>query len=446
MNQIQGEMDLPRLLNSFLISAGIFAAILFWWRPTTDLISIQPVNWSVEYKNKIVSPKNYFGIMGFAKSITSSGKPKPTIEEFIRQQIKDRLIISNSDALRSWLRQKLSDPLFDPDNPVFLNTTHPMLPTVNLPFGYIEISDNTQKAYLQFDRLEPDELADKNIPTTLRFPHRNLAMLISGITLAYFFMRKFLPGSKNIIARSTAATGTNVFMAIFTAGAAVIIMPFFYGWFNDFPPFVFIGGFIVILGIIGLFMFGYQIIAANGLINGKHLIAHWTFDPEQWRIFTEKEYSTEKNEKRLMLLVVSAIILVVGAIFWLIMQDKAAGIVFLVLLGVIAIIAFVAVIVPWLTYRRNLKQTGDIYIGKNCLYLNGAIHTWSFAGARLEDVKLILKPSPMINATYTYWTSAGRYFFFYRQAATVRIPVPQGKLEEANHVVDQLKDIISARH
>lgn len=377
--------------------------------------------------------------MGFAKNRTASDKPKPTIREFIQQQTKDRLIISDSDALNMWLRTKLSDPRFDPDKPLFLNTTDSMLPDINLPFGYIEISDNSKKAYLQFDRLEPDELSGKNIPTDLRFPHRATAMVIFGLTLAWFFMGKFLPGSKNIIGQSTAATGTNVFMGIFTAGTAVIIMPFFYGWINDFPPFVFVGGFIVILGIIGLFMFGYQLIAANGLINGKQLLAHWTFDPEQWRMFTEKEYSTEKNEKRLMLLVVSVIILIVGAIFWLIMRDKAAGIVFLVLLGVIAIIAFVAVIVPWLTYRRNLKQTGDIYIGKNCLYLNGAIHTWSFAGARLEDIKLILKPSPMINVTYTYWTSTGRYFFFYRQAATVRIPIPEGKLEEAENVVRQLK-------
>ncbi|MBU1196624.1 MAG: hypothetical protein KKE62_10795 [Proteobacteria bacterium] len=437
---------MPRILNSFIISAGICAAVLFWWWPAADLVSIQPMNWSAEYKNKIVSPKNYFGITGFAKRITSSDNPKPTLQEFIHQQTRDRLIISTSDALTSWLRQKLSDPLFDPDKPVFLNTTHPMLPDIHLPFGYIEISDHTQKAYLEFNRLEPDELSNKNIPTHLRFPHRTLALLILGLTLVWFFMAKFLPGSKNIIAHSTAATGTSVFMGIFTAGTTVMLLPFFYGWINDSPPFVFVGGFIVILGIIGLFMFGYQMIAAYALINGKQLIAHWTFDPEQWRIFTEKEYSTEKNEKRLMLVVISGIILLVGGIFWLIMRDKAAGIVFLVLLGVIAIIAFVAVIVPWLTYRRNLKQTGDIYIGKNCLYLNGAIHTWSFAGARLEDAKLVLKPSPLINITYTYWTSAGRNFYFYRQAATVRVPVPEGKREEARAVVNQLEEVIFASH
>lgn len=273
----------------------------------------------------------------------------------------------------------------------------------------------------------------------LIFPHKTLALLILGLTLAWFFVSKFLPGSKNIIARSTAATGTKVFMGIFAAGTVVILLPFFSEGVTSFPPFVVIGGFIVILGLIGLFMFGYQIIAANALINGKQLIAHWTFDPEQWRIFTEKEYRTEKNEKCLILVVISGIILLVGGIFWLIMRDTAAGIVFLILLGVIAILAFVAFIVPWLTYRRNLKQTGDIYIGKNCLYLNGAIHTWSFAGARFEDAKLVLKPSPLIHVTYTYWTSAGRSFYFYRQAATVRIPVPQGKLEEARAVVNQLR-------
>lgn len=429
-------MNLPKLLNSFLISTGICAAILFWWRPASDLISIQPVNWSFEYKNKVLSPKSYFGI--------TAQNPKPTLQEFIRQQTNNRLIHADSNALRSWLRQWISDPLFDPDKAAFFNAADPGLPDIHIPFGYLEISDNTQKAYLKFNRLEPDELADKNIPAALRFPHQFTALLIFCMTLAWFFIERFLPGSKNLIARTTAATGANVFMAIFTAGAALIIMPFFYGWSKDSPPFIFIGSFIVLLGIIGLFMFGYQMVAAHGLINGKHLIAHWNFDPEQWRMFAEKEYHEEKNEKRLMLAVIAVIILSVGAVFWLIMRDKAAGIVFLVLLGIIVLLAFVAVIVPWLTYRRNRKQSGDIYIGTNCLYLNGAVHTWSFAGARLENVNLLSKPFPMINITYTYWTSTGRYFFFYRQAATLRVPIPEGKLDDARRVVEQLEKIISA--
>ena len=126
------------------------------------------------------------------------------------------------------------------------------------------------------------------------------------------------------------------------------------------------------------------------------------------------------------------------------MRDKAAGIVFLVLLGIIVLLAFVAAIVPWLTYRRNRKQSGDIYIGTNCLYLNGAIHTWSFAMARLKNVKLLSKPLPLIKITYTYWTSTGRYFFFYRQATTLRVPIPEGKRDDAKLVVDKLEKIISA--
>ena len=140
-------------------------------------------------------------------------------------------------------------------------------------------------------------------------------------------------------------------------------------------------------------------------------LACWTYDPEEWKRFVAWEFTEETSEKRGLLMLVSAIILVVGGGFWLVMRDAAAAWVFVFLIGLAALLWAVAWIVPRLTRRRNLKALGEVYIGRSGIYMNGAVHTWNLPGSRFESAAFIEKPFPLLVFVYSYLMVAGRALY-----------------------------------
>jgi hypothetical protein len=106
-------------------------------------------------------------------------------------------------------------------------------------------------------------------------------------------------------------------------------------------------------------------------------------------------------------------------------------------MGLTALLWAVAWIVPRLTRRRHLKNAGEIYIGKSGISVNGAVHTWNIPGSRLESVAFTEKPLPLLTFVYSYPMVAGRFLYVFRQAASVRVPVPRGRETEALELTEQ---------
>lgn len=428
------------MFRSILICSVFLSAVLFWFKPADNLILLKSIDWEQQYKDKVLTPKKSFGAMGFAKELIRKENMKLTFDEYVVKEIDGQLIKVNSLEWQNWIKDRLSNKFIAIYDPIYFTSDNPLMKDVNLPLGYLEIQNKNGSNYFWFNKLGPDELNDKSIPKDLKYQKRFISMiLLVGLIIVLLF-NKLISKTDDLLAQSFPGKGMNFFMWIFMCGIALSYLPFFYGWFQDSPPFVFLGGFITISGVIGLVMFGYQYVFTYKLLSGKkELLAHWVFNSDEWNNFTEKEYKAEKSEKKGLLLFISCIILFVGVVFWLIMRDKAAGIVFLVLLGVIAILTIVAVLIPWLTYRRNKNRQGEIFLSKDGLYLNGAVHTWRFAGSRFEGAEYLSKPFKCLSITYSYWMMAGRVLYFYRNFATVRVPVPVGKEEEAKQIIDKIQ-------
>lgn len=186
-------------------------------------------------------------------------------------------------------------------------------------------------------------------------------------------------------------------------------------------------------GIVAIIFFR-QARLLDEILKGNGLLAHWTYTPEQWKIYSEKAFATEVEEKRGLFFIVTAFALFFGVLFW-VLDEEAGFYVFLVMLGLIGLVGFAWQLSIWLSRRQNrVTSTVETFISKDAVFMNRRLHCWrapmtSFRGVKLENNRGI----NVLTFTYMiYNVKTGS------QTYSVRVPVPEGKKEEAEKIVSQL--------
>jgi hypothetical protein len=169
------------------------------------------------------------------------------------------------------------------------------------------------------------------------------------------------------------------------------------------------------------------------LLRGEGVLAHWTYSPEFWREYAEKEYAEEKTEKKGIFLLVSGFALFFGVLFWL-FDAEAGFVVFLVMMGLIALVAFVWQFSSWYNYRQNVNGVREAIISKNAVYMNKKFYAWrtvltSFDGVTLRDNRSM----PLL--VFKYTVSNVRTG---PQTYTTRVPIPPGEEEKAKEIMLQI--------
>lgn len=196
----------------------------------------------------------------------------------------------------------------------------------------------------------------------------------------------------------------------------------------------FLSFFMVIAGIIVIVIYAGRARAVNRILRSDNLLAHWTYTPDEWNKYAEKEYVTEKNVKRVLFYVIAGFALFFGVLFFIIDQESGKLVLF-VMLALIVIIAFTAWFTAWYNYRQNKKYLGETYITSEAVYMNRQLHIWHGLGARLESVNLDKKREQQIlELTYSAPTRTGV------QDYTIRVPVPRGKEREAAKVLEKFSE------
>ena len=195
--------------------------------------------------------------------------------------------------------------------------------------------------------------------------------------------------------------------------------------------------FLAITGVIIIVIYGGRARLLSRILSGENILVHWKYSPEEWRKYTEKEYKEEKQVKKGLAFVISGIALLMGIIFFL--ADHENGIwVLVVMLALIAVIAFTAWFTSWYNYRQNKKYLGETYITEDAVYINRQLHTWRGLGARLDSVDVNRGASQLLlQFVYSAPTRTGM------QEYTVRIPVPKGQEEAAEKIFKHFKDTAS---
>ena len=244
---------------------------------------------------------------------------------------------------------------------------------------------------------------------------------------------------KNVL-RNNPPLQTIVAWAIITALAVFgIFAPSLFGMdgFKGGYAISFVSFFMVIAGIIVIVIYSGRARAVSRILKEDNILAHWTYDPAEWNEYAEKQYVEEKKEKRVLFYIIAAWALFFGILFFLL--DNENGLWVLVLmLALIAVIAFTAWFTSWYNYRENKKYLGETYITEDAVYINRQLHTWRGLGARLDSVDLNQGEFQLLlRFVYSAPTRTGM------QEYALNIPVPKGQEEAAEKIFKYFKDALN---
>jgi len=143
------------------------------------------------------------------------------------------------------------------------------------------------------------------------------------------------------------------------------------------------GLFVGIAGLTGAIIYNKLARAVDGMLKEKNLLAHWTYTPEEWRRYTEKEYAEDSKARKGLFIMITVISLIIGLGWWIFTREYPL-LIFSVIFGIIALTGLTAYLTAASNYRRNRKFLGEVYITLDGVYLNRQIHIWKGIGTSLE--------------------------------------------------------------
>jgi tetratricopeptide (TPR) repeat protein len=192
-------------------------------------------------------------------------------------------------------------------------------------------------------------------------------------------------------------------------------------------------------------------------------LAHWTYDPAEWRRFAEAEW--RRNARKVWppprwaagLLAAGLAVLGTGVALaeflrprWVVEEDVTLDIVtgvltvgalFTVTLLCFAIPCALASLANWLDYRHTRNRVGEAYLGRQGVYLTGTDRKGAVSvsgGSGLDQIHLeVSEDGPA--AVLCRFPSRAPDWARNSGPRWLRIPVPAGRLDEARRLVDELE-------
>lgn len=192
----------------------------------------------------------------------------------------------------------------------------------------------------------------------------------------------------------------------------------------------------VILIVVFLLEGKRKLKAIAELLAGKDLIAHWTFDDDEWDRYTENEYARGLKQTRTVSIWTLGITMVLMVMVGLFsdggIDSLFAAMSLVVIGGLTALIGGATYASARATYNRNRSRVGEVYVGAAGAYFNETYHGY---GARFTVLrKVALEDGDPSVVHIDYQVGAGENAAF----VELRVPVPRGLEAEAQQVVDRL--------
>ena len=175
----------------------------------------------------------------------------------------------------------------------------------------------------------------------------------------------------------------------------------------------------------------FQGTQANKLYRDGAALARWTLSQAEQRENAETVHTAEKPTHAVLFGASAFLIAISVTVKQTAYQSMAWGPFLLILLGFMAIILYIAFVIPWLKKRRMLSDAPDVVIGLNGAVLPGQFVIWNrrqagMVAALLSAVSLTREGDGDV-LTVMYKTLARSGFM----NESCRIPVPDGKRAEA---------------
>jgi hypothetical protein len=123
-----------------------------------------------------------------------------------------------------------------------------------------------------------------------------------------------------------------------------------------------------------------------------------------------------------------------GIIFW-VLDPEAGFTVFLIMIGLIGLVAFAWQFSAWHNYRQNIGGVKEAYITKDAVYMNKKLYTWRTVFTSFHEV--IQKNNQgiaLLISKYTTYNRSGP------QTYTTRVPIPPSQEETAKNIIQQINN------
>ncbi|MHB1295754.1 MAG: hypothetical protein ACYC4R_12245 [Anaerolineae bacterium] len=224
-----------------------------------------------------------------------------------------------------------------------------------------------------------------------------------------------------------------VSVAVGLAGLLMVVLPGLLGMDGMDGGYAlgFVGAFLALSGLVVALLFHRRAQQLERIIGQAEYLAHWRYEPAEWRRFVADEYERQIVTNRTTWLLIAAISAVVGLVFLLI--DRESGwIVLAALTGLLLVLAVVALFAPYLARARRAEQPGEVWLAKTGVVLNDTFTGWSVFGARLESASWHAGAPTYMQFDISY---PGRYG---RVTSSVRVPVPENCEQEARQALHAL--------
>jgi len=167
------------------------------------------------------------------------------------------------------------------------------------------------------------------------------------------------------------------------------------------------------------------------LISGENVIASWQLNHQEKSEYANFLFQNEKEKNKAIMWITTVFIVVIFGIVILVM-DEGKGVMFLVMIALIAIIAAFAIGMPTFYRNKNLNGDGVILIGRKFAYINGFFHNWDFPLSGVQKVKMIEKPFHGLYIQY--------YYFDRTLKNTEELNIPASSDIDLEQIVSLLKE------
>ena len=202
---------------------------------------------------------------------------------------------------------------------------------------------------------------------------------------------------------------------------------------------IFVGAILLLTFIICFFMFVSQSNRLDRMFRGIDLLAHWSFAENERLEKAEEEFLQRKSGNRVMLLIIAAFFIVIGGLFAIFGFDDIEDAMFFILLmlGILAFIAIIALLTPGARYRKMKQAAPEVFVGPYSAWVIGEYVQWKAPMTKITSVQYSKDREDNFTITVKLfiWQRYGP------QPHTCRIPVPEGSETEAEVVASDIANI-----
>lgn len=193
------------------------------------------------------------------------------------------------------------------------------------------------------------------------------------------------------------------------------------------------GLFTLITGIITLLLFLHRQRVLSRMAENTGVLARWTYDPADWQRWRDEEL-TDTRAVPVFGAILGGVFLLIGVVFLAIDPDDM-GLMFAIMTGVGVLIAGAAWLSAALRRRAILKDPCEAVITRGGVWYMGQLTDWNGVTSRLTGAR-VEQTGKRTFFTVEYRQLAGRAARMVR--SQVRIPVPEGREEEARELAKKL--------